>query len=248
MINRTAADGFGAEAASYERGRPSYPDAAVAFVVEMLGVGPDRRVVDLAAGTGKFTRLLVPTGAEITAVEPVANMRVELAAAIPDATVLDGRAEAIPLPNGSADAVTVAQAFHWFQVDAALAEIARVLRPGSGLAMVWNRRDESVPWVARMSEVTAWHDRDIPQYDHIDWVAAVAATGRFGPLGHRSFPYEQTLDRAGLADRVRSISYVAAMAPDDQADVVRRVVALADGFTEPFVLPYQTHVYWCTTI
>jgi SAM-dependent methyltransferase len=246
-IPDAAAAGFSAGSAAYVRGRPSYPQEAVDLITAELGIEPEATVVDLAAGTGKFTALLVPTGAHLKAVEPVMEMGDELRRAVPGVEVLEGTAEAMPLPDDSADALTVAQAFHWFDVDKALAEIARVLRPGGGLGFLWNRRDESVPWVRRMSEVLHWHDRPIANYDQVDWPAAVASTGRFTPVQQRTFAYEQEVDRAGLADRVRSISYIAAMGETEREDYVAQVVALVDDKPERFPLPYSTLVFWCRT-
>jgi SAM-dependent methyltransferase len=137
---RLAAPSFARSADAYERARPGYAPEAVAFLVERLGLGPGRVVVDLAAGTGKLARQLVPSGARVVAVEPLAEMRSLIPAGI---DVLDGTAEAIPLPDDFADAVTVAQAFHWFEAEAALREIERVLRPGGLLALVSNRREPS---------------------------------------------------------------------------------------------------------
>src|SRR3954467_12164403 len=114
----------------YERGRPDYPAAAVAAIVSELGLGPGRTVLDLAAGTGKLTRLLVPSGANVLAVEPVREMRVELERGGGGVGVFAGTAERIPLNDGYLDAVTVGQAFHWFDAQPALREIHRVLRPG----------------------------------------------------------------------------------------------------------------------
>src|SRR5690349_9949875 len=148
-----AAVGFERGADDYERARPSYPDAAVDLIVDVCGLGPGVTVCDLAAGTGKLTRLLVPSGAEIVAVEPVAAMRDQLLRAVPGVEVLDGTAETIPLGDGSVDAVTVAQAFHWFDTDRALPELRRVLRPGGHLVLIWNVRDESVDWVSRFTEL-----------------------------------------------------------------------------------------------
>jgi ubiquinone/menaquinone biosynthesis C-methylase UbiE len=136
-LHPTAEQGFGRAAAQYERARPGYPQAALEHLARRLGLGPGRTVIDLAAGTGKLTRPLLAGGSEVIAVEPVAAMR----AALPrEATVFDGTAEHIPLAAGAADAVTVGQAFHWFDGDAALAEIHRVLRHGGALALIWNRR------------------------------------------------------------------------------------------------------------
>jgi ubiquinone/menaquinone biosynthesis C-methylase UbiE len=246
-IHDAAAAGFSAGSGAYERGRPSYPKEAVDVIVSELGIGAGSRVVDLAAGTGKFTALLVPTGAEVVAVEPVAQMGDELRHAVPGIEVLEGTAEAIPLPDSSVDALTVAQAFHWFDHDQALAEIARVLRPGGGLAFLWNRRDESVSWVRRMSEVLHWHDRDIANYEQVDWPAVVARAGRFTDVQQRMFSYEHELDRAGLADRVRSISYIAAMDEAQREALVGQVLALVGDKPERFPLPYNTLVFWCRT-
>jgi ubiquinone/menaquinone biosynthesis C-methylase UbiE len=244
-IDKLAASGFAAGSAAYDRGRPSYPQEAVDFLVDKLAIGPDSTVVDLAAGTGKFTALLVPTEARIVAVEPVAEMRETLARALPGVEALDGTAEAIPLPDGRAQAVAVAQAFHWFDAEPALAEIARVLEPGGGLVLLWNRRDESVPWVHEMSEVLRWHEFARSDYDQIDWRAVVAESGLFTELQHTTFAYEQELDRDGLAERVRSVSYIAAMEPAEREGLVEKVLRLVDDKPERFPLPYNTLVFWC---
>jgi len=245
-IHPDAAQGFSAGADAYDRGRPSYPAAAVDHVVAVLGIGPGRRVLDLGAGTGKFTELLVPTGASVVAVEPVAEMRAKLAAARPDVEVLEGTGEALPLADGSVDAVTVAQAFHWFDPAAALAEIARVLRPEGGVALVWNARDESVPWVAEFTRVINWHQFQQGHYRVQDWAAVVAgSSNRFTPVEHASFAYEQRLDRAGFVDRVASISYIAAMPAPDRDQLIAKALAVVDGFPEEFMLPYTTEVWTC---
>jgi len=134
----------------YERGRSGYPTEAVDWLLGVLGVGAASTVVDLAAGTGKLTRLMVPAAARVVAVEPVKAMREELARVVAGARVAAGTAEAIPFATASADAMTVAQAFHWFDPGRALPEMHRVLRPGGRLGLVWNRADTTVPWVARL--------------------------------------------------------------------------------------------------
>jgi SAM-dependent methyltransferase len=244
-IDDVAARGFGSASDAYERGRPSYPDDAVQLLAAELGLTSSATVVDLAAGTGKLTRLLVPISAWVVAVEPVASMRAVLAELVPQATVVAAAAEALAFAGGSVDAVVVAQAFHWFRVDEALAEVARVLRPGGGMALLWNERDESVPWGAELSSLVRWDQRPVPPYEGIDWRAAVAATGDFSPMERARFAIEQQLDADILVDRVLSTSYVAAWPAPQQdrlAEGVRRLVA---GFPERFVLPYRTTVYWC---
>jgi SAM-dependent methyltransferase len=248
LIHEGAAAGFGAGSGAYVRGRPSYPAAAVELLQQELALGPGVTVVDVGAGTGKWTQLLAGTGARVVAVEPVAAMRDELLAAMPAVDTLDGTAESMPLADGAADAVTVAQAFHWFRHDDALAEMARVLRSGGGLALLWNRRDESVPWVARMSEVLKWREFECSGYDRVDWAAVIGRAGRFSQVSHASLPYEQRIDRDGLADRVRSVSYVATMAEDERERLVARVLELVVEFPEQFVLPYNTLIWWCTRV
>ena len=140
-IDEVAARGFEAGAAAYEAARPGYPDEAVDVLRDEVGIGPGTNVLDLAAGTGKLTRRLLELGSSVTAVEPVAAMRSQLQTVLPEVEVVEGTAEEIPAADASLDVVTVAQAFHWFRFDEALAEIRRVLRPGGGLAIVFNQRD-----------------------------------------------------------------------------------------------------------
>ncbi|MBV8986034.1 MAG: class I SAM-dependent methyltransferase [Acidimicrobiia bacterium] len=170
----------------------------------------------------------------------------QLRSVVPGVDVLEGTAEAIPLPDASVDAVTVAQAFHWFDAEPALVEIARVLKPGGGLAMLWNRRDESVRWVAHMNELIRWHEFNHSSYDTFDWAAAVAAVGLYTPLEKSTFRYEQVLDRSGLEDRLRSVSYIAAKPENEREEVVALGMTAVDGMDEPFVLPYNTLVFWCS--
>jgi ubiquinone/menaquinone biosynthesis C-methylase UbiE len=244
-VDDVAARGFGAGAEAYEAARPGYPDEAIAVLVDEVGIGSGTDVCDLAAGTGKLTRRLLELGAHVTAVEPVEAMRAQARVAAPGATPVDGTAEAIPLPDASVDVVTVAQAFHWFDSAEALAEIARVLRPGGRLAILWNERDEGTAWVAEMSRIIRWHERTVSRYQHTDWAAVVAASGAFTPLVEKAFHWEQAITRDLLADRVRSISYIAAMPTVERERHASEVVALVARRAEPFPLPYLCRVQWC---
>lgn len=144
---------FESVAELYERSRPPYAESAVAWAVDRLGLSGGRRVLDLAAGTGKLTRQLIARDIEVVAVEPGDAMRGVLERVLPEVEALAGRAEEIPLPDASVDAVTVGQAFHWFDPEPALAEMRRVLRPGGGFALFWNQWDEDDPLLGPIDEL-----------------------------------------------------------------------------------------------
>jgi SAM-dependent methyltransferase len=237
-VHPAAATGFSRAADAYERGRPGYPAAAIAWLEERLGLGRGQTVVDLAAGTGKLTRELTATEATVIAVEPVAEMR----ALIPEGVeAVAGTAEDIPLPDGSADAVTVAQAFHWFDGEAALVEIHRVLRPGGALALIWNRRDLEHPVHARLQELMEPYRGDAPAHSSDAWRQAFQRTVLFAPLERAEFPTEQSVDADSLADRVGSVSFVASIDEPEREALLRDVRALAaDGTVR---LPYLTEVF-----
>ncbi len=232
-IHEAAATGFARAADAYERGRPGYPAEALV----PLALSPELTVVDLAAGTGKLTRPLVASGATVIAVEPVAEMRAALPASV---RALRGTAERIPLDPGSADLVTVAQAFHWFDGDRALAEIHRVLRPGGRLALLWNRRGDDDPVNRAIDAVLARHRADTPSFGADQWRAAFDRTTLFGPLEEHFFGNEQVLDADGLADRVGSISFVASLPLAERARVL--VAARALAAEGPVSVPYRTEV------
>jgi SAM-dependent methyltransferase len=227
-LSREDLAGYARSAAAYERGRPGYPPAAVDFLTATLRLGPGCTVVDVAAGTGKLTRPLLATGARVVAVEPVAEMRAALPA---DVRAVDGTAEQMPLETGSADAVTVAQAFHWFDGEAALAEIHRVLRPGSSLALVWNRRRMDDPVNREIEELLAPYRGQMSAMRTGSWRAAFERSRLFGPLLEgRVFANEQTLDADGLADRIASVNFIAKLDERERVKVVDAARALAgDG-------------------
>jgi len=236
MIHPAAASGFARSVEAYERGRPGYPAAAL----EPLALAPGFTVLDLAAGSGKLTRPLVESGASVIAVEPVAEMR----AALPStARVLDGTAEAIPLEDCAVDLVTVAQAFHWFDGDAALAEIHRVLRPGGRLALLWNRRVKEDPVNRAIESILGPYREGVPTHDGDAWRTAFERTALFGPLEEHVFPNEQMLDADRLADRVASISFVASLPEGERARVLGAARELAAA--GPVRVPYRAQVQIC---
>jgi SAM-dependent methyltransferase len=240
VVHRAAAVGFARSADAYERARPDYPPDAIGWLAQRLGLHSGATVVDLAAGTGKLTRPLLQTGARVVAVEPLAEMR---AAIGPPAQVVDGTAERMPLPTASADAVTVGQAFHWFDGDAALTEIHRVLRPGGALALVWNRRPLEHPLHAAIEAILAPHRGDAPAHGTGAWRTAFEHATSFGPLEERSFHNGQRLDADGLADRFGSVSFVAALDQDKRERVLADIRALAAA--GPVQLPLVTEVHVC---
>jgi ubiquinone/menaquinone biosynthesis C-methylase UbiE len=219
--------GFGDAAERYERARPDYPVEAVAWLAEQLELRPGRTVVDLAAGTGKLTRMLVPTGARVIAVEPVAGMRAQLEQAVPEVETITAYAERMPFEDSSVDAVTSAQAFHWFATEEALDEIARLLRSGGRLGLVWNSRDPEDPIQQVLTGLIEPLRTD--EHTHVtkDWREVVEAHARFGPIEEREFDHEQVLTADGLADRILSISFVAVLPPERQAKVAEQARSLA---------------------
>ena len=248
-IRREASVGFGRSADVYERARPSYPPEAVTLLVHELTIEPGSTVVDLAAGTGKLTRLLAPSGAHVVAVEPVAAMREHVEASVAGVTVMEGIAERMPLGDASVHAVVAAQAFHWFEAARAATEIARVLEPGGGLGLLWNVRDESVPWVQELTRIMEPYRGDTPTHRTRAWQGPLEATGLFDPLHERSFRYEQPITPDGVVDRVLSVSFIAALPKDERATVQEAVRAVLE--TDPdtegrgtLTLPHRTDVFW----
>jgi SAM-dependent methyltransferase len=236
-VHRAAATGFARSVEAYERARPEYPPEAIAFLARELDLRPGRRVVDLAAGSGKLSRPLAKLGCEVIAVEPVDEMR---AAIGPGIEALAGTAEAMPLADDSADAVTVGQAFHWFDGPKALAEIERVLRPGGALALVWNRRPvESSELHAAISEIMAPYRGDAPSHGSGAWRDTFAGRG----LREERFDFVQRLDADGLADRVGSTSFIAALDEPERARVLERVRALVDGGAVDVPYVCEVHVW-----
>lgn len=238
-----ATRGF-ASADRYERGRPDYPAAAVAKLVELLELRPGRTVLDLAAGTGKLTRLLVPSGANVLAVEPVPEMRAELERQVRGIAVLGGTAERIPLTDAFVDAVTVGQAFHWFDERSALREIRRVLKPGGGVALIWNARDERNELQRALSEIIDPLEGSTPRRTQREWKTVLADSGLFERTERKLFEHVQETDEQGVVDRVTSISFISAAEPSVREDVEERVRALVHGMETPIRLPYMTEMYF----
>jgi SAM-dependent methyltransferase len=245
MDNKKAAQAasFGQAAEEYERGRPTYPIEAVEWLVPRTA----RHVLDLGAGTGKLTRLLVDLGLDVVAVDPSPEMLAQLEASVTDATWAVGTAESIPLPDGSVDAVLVAQAWHWVDTERAVPEVARVLHPGGVLGLIWNVRDERVPWVAAMSEIL--HDSKAEQF----LKAPVMPGGPFAPAEVAEFEWAQPFDRRQFLDMVASRSYFITAPAAEQQQMLAGIGNLLDTHPDLAVapewrLPYRTMCFRMTLL
>lgn len=248
-IDRIAASGFAAGADAYERARPGYPAAAIEWLVDRLAIRKASRVVDLGAGTGKLTELLIPTGAHLIAIEPVDAMRTRLAALLGSVTVIAGTAEAIPLASSVVHAVVAAQAFHWFDAPRALAEIHRVLAPGGRLGLVWNARDTSVAWVGAMAAILDRYGDAIRRHETGQWRSSFPASG-FGSLEEDAFSNVQLITPEGIVERAASTSFIARLPEDERANVLSRIRMLVGSHPQTrakqmIEFPHLTRVYWC---
>ncbi|HEX8074424.1 MAG TPA: class I SAM-dependent methyltransferase [Thermoleophilaceae bacterium] len=241
---RTGAD-------EYESHRPGWPPEAVERALSALGLEDGATVVDLAAGTGKLTRVLAPRAARVVAVEPLDDMRRRIAAAAPGAEVVEGAAQDIPLDDACADALFAAEAFHWFAGPDAVAEIARVVRPGGGIVLLWNLHDWGPePWLEGvggvMSDVLAGVLPSANRHEPENWEHAFEGSP-FGPFERFHVRHEQRTDVAGLIGHILTWSYVRALDDARRArltadldDVLRRDHPSPDDV----VLPYRTEVHW----
>jgi SAM-dependent methyltransferase len=241
-VHPWAEGGFGRAADAYELGRPGYPSTALDFIAARLELAPGRVVVDLGAGTGKLSRLLAATGARIVAVEPVSAMRALIPGGI---DAIEGTAEAIPCGAGTVDAVTCAQAFHWFEPEAALSEIHRVLRPGGGLAILANVRDESDPLQRGFLDVLGRHRAHPSLEDASRPAALLVRDQRFAAAELQRFPHALRLDADALVAQAASESSVALLDDSTRESALRDFRALVAG-TDEIELHYVTEVV-CTS-
>lgn len=242
-IHGAARRGFAREADAYERGRPTYPPEATAWLIDALRLEQGRTAVDVGAGTGKLTRALLGSGATVIAVEPVAEMRAVLERELPAVRALEGTAESLPLADGSVDAVVAGQAFHWFDGPAALAEFHRVLGKGGRLGLVWNVRDRRQELQRAIDEITEPLRGDTPSQAGGAWRPALERSRLFEPAGELRVPFLLEVEPETVVDRIGSISFIAAMDERRRAEVLDRVRALAAEHPEPWAYVTQVYVY-----
>ena len=245
MSSPDAADGgrherslsFGSQAAAYERGRPSYPPESVDWLLSPSAGSPVHDVLDLGAGTGKLTTRLVERGLHVVAVDPIAEMLDVLRATLPDTPALLGTAEQIPLPDNSLDAVLVAQAWHWFDPERAVAEVARVLRPGGRIGLLWNVRDTRLGWVKEFGRIVG--------LEH-DWVdATVELPAPFTDMQSHRVEWTNYMTPQTLIDYVASRSYCITSPADVRTrtlDDVRTLLSTHPALANStgIALPYVT--------
>lgn len=240
MVERRA-NSFGARAGDYDEHRPDYPIAAVRWALEPVSGRRDIAVLDIGAGTGKLTGVLLAAGVGVTAVEPDAAMLSALEGRYPGVRALAGAAESIPLPDDSVDAVVAGQAFHWFDRERAFPEMVRVLRPGGVVAALWNGHDNSVEWVAeldRLSRSTAsaqrWSDGGVPEYSLLS------------PFERNDFPHTQLRTAESLTATIGTQSHTMVISESERAEVLKRILGFLQSRPETgggeFALPLRTKV------
>jgi ubiquinone/menaquinone biosynthesis C-methylase UbiE len=246
---------FRGVASEYERGRPGYPSAAIDHLSSELELGADSVVVDLAAGTGKLTRDLAPRFVKVIAIEPLDEMLTVIQRSLPGVETAKGSAEEMPLAAASVDAVFVAQAFHWFDGRRALVEIARVLRPRGGLALLWNStpwENREGPWFSALDDALERSRADLStlrRHGSGEWMRAFHGDRRFTPLAHAEFANPHRAPRADFLAALASRSYVAAMDAADRTAILAEVERLLERADAPLegdevVMPLRTYVFW----
>jgi len=245
MSNRSVARTFDKTAEIYQRARPGWPSEALDHVIEQLGLDRTATVLDLGAGTGKLTRMLVDRFGNVVAVEPLDGMRTLLESLIPKAETHAGNAESIPLGDDSVDAVFSADAFHWFDGELALAEIARVLRPRGGLVLMWNEPDKptepSIAAAGALLNERGSSERQINRYASGAWRESFAGSS-FEELSQAQFDHRQVVDREQLLAYFASMSWIAVLPDEERGELLNEVRGLLE--TDAYTRFWRADVYW----
>jgi ubiquinone/menaquinone biosynthesis C-methylase UbiE len=245
MSNRSVARTFDKTAESYERARPGWPAKALDHVIEQLGVDRTATVLDLGAGTGKLTRMLIDRFGNVVAVEPLDGMRTLLESLIPKAETHAGNAESIPLGDDSVDVVFSADAFHWFDGEAALAEIVRVLRSRGGLVLMWNEPDKptepSIAAAGALLNERGSSERQIDRYESGAWRESFASSS-FEELSQAQFDHRQVVDREQLLAYFASMSWIAVLPDEERRGLLNEVRGLLDA--DAYTRFWRAYIYW----
>lgn len=254
ILHWSAFTGYLRNADAYSRGRPGYPPEINDWLRTTLQIKHHSEVLDLGAGTGKFTQRLVDLGAHVTAVEPIKEMRDKFKERWPDIEVIEATAQQMPqVRSGSIDAVVCAHSFHWFATEEAMKEIHRVLKPGGRLGLIWNLRDASVDWVGQLAAIVSAEAGDNPRYYSGDWRKVFPYAG-FSLSTEKHFPHLHTGSPEDvIINRIKSISFIASKTPEEQAvifDKVRHLIATHPALAnkESISVPYDTVAYHAAKI
>ncbi len=238
MALHPLAQRFASVAGEYERGRPDYAPAVVGALAAELGISPGATVLDLAAGTGKLSRMLLQCGFDVVAVEPLDALRALLGERIGAERVREGVAEQIPLADASAAAVTVADAFHWFDRAAAVREIARVIVPGGGLSVLSMVPDwTGASWAHELGTLVADTRPQHPHFDGPPWQDAIRAADGWDEPWEVRVTTDQPTEPERIIDHLSSMSWIAAMPDAERAEMVSRIRELVTSGQTPAVMP-----------
>lgn len=251
-MQESAITGYNNIAHNYHKGRPEYPPEAIEALVKALGLQAGKQVLDLAAGTGKLAQALAGYGLKLCAVEPVEHMRAVCAQKVPGIEVLEGSAEAIPLPDASCDIVVVGTAFHWFDGPQALAEIARVCKPHAKVGLIWNIFDTQIPWVHEIRQLLQRYEQH-PTHDTMLWQEAFKDTKLFTQLEHKQYKYSFSGTVDDVLARVFSSVVMGLLPEHEKGVVVQQVRDILEKYPETrgkvmFEIPYRVEIYWCSSV
>ncbi|KAI9267868.1 S-adenosyl-L-methionine-dependent methyltransferase [Sporodiniella umbellata] len=251
-----ALSGFQNQTFAYAKARPSYPKKSLERIANLLSAKEPKKILDLGAGTGIMTELLVKEGFDVTAVEPVQGMRDRLCELLPQIQVIEGNSWSIPIESESQDAVVLAQCFHWFSDEKSLEEIHRILKPNGYMFLIWNMESkERAKWVADLRNEYEQYDLSVPQYRHGKWKNAFETEkvrSLYGlPLQYERFENDSPAIRSNIWKRILSKSYIAVLSQEEQKKVQQNVNRILNEHSFPaddsetFVYPHDTDLFWC---